>query len=126
MRYHKKLDMARTAMFLHEGFMTFGDRSTYTDNLNRLTSGRGHVEGMLRLAEYAGQVFKSMNRLYKALLGSFPGVYEYEVTGDLGAWVAQRVYERGCDPSDAEFGAELRRLEMEFCKRGDRAWPESL
>ena len=82
------------------------------------------MEGMLRLAEYAVEVFRSMNLLYDSLR-CFPGVYEYEVTAELGEWIARQVFERGCDPRTAMFREELRRLEYEFCKRGGVPWPDA-
>lgn len=75
-----------------------------------MTDGLGHTGMVADLIPYAKDVAEYVAKMVG--VQDFPGVFEYEVTSDLGTWMAQ--YPGDTWPSRDAFKAELEKLGAEF------------
>ncbi|NQW81314.1 MAG: hypothetical protein HQ445_09090 [Polaromonas sp.] len=75
-----------------------------------MTADGGHLGMVSDLADYAVDVADYINKMVG--VQDFPGVFEYEVTSELGTWMAKLPGDQW--PSRDAFKAELEKLGAEF------------
>ena len=77
-----------------------------------MTEAGGHIEMVTDMVLYAQDVADLVGDPLRKQ--EFPGVFEYEVTEELGAWMGRQAVQ----PTRAEFGVELKRRDAEFFGKG--------
>lgn len=89
--------------------------------------GQGCVELHYALAEIAFADFRLCERLYGARpAGEWPGVYLYQVTEPLGAWMGAHIIKHGDLPLPAVWQTKLRELVLDFFPSGTRGAVEKV